>query len=217
MNYKHSDTILEIYHNRDAVWFFDYEGDPTAPHVELTGGSCSDGYVNSALVTSVPGTLSFIVSELMPYLPRADWVVGSPYAAITFSYEVARQMGAMHGHAEKDARDPKRLRWSRFAIPEGATVLQAEELITTFGTTLTVRQAIEEGNHAPVRFLPVVGTIIYRPPTLDVPPPLEVCALVEREIRTWTRDACPLHRQGSPALRPKAKEHWTELTRKQRA
>lgn len=136
----------------------------------------------------------------MPYLPRADWVVGSPYAAITFSYEVARQMGAMH------------VRWSRFAIPEGATVLQAEELITTFGTTLGVRQAIEAENPAPVRFLPFVATIIYRPPSFDVPSHLQVHALVEREIKTWTREECPLHAQGSQALRPK--EHWAELMKK---
>ena len=169
-------------------------------------------YRHSALVTSMPCALSFIVSELMPYLPRADWVVGSPYAAITFSYEVVRQMGAMHGHAEKDPVDPKRLRWSRFAIPEGATVLQAEELITTFGTTLAVRQAIEAENPAPVRFLPVVATLIYRPPSLAVPPPFQVHALVECEIKTWTRDECPLHAQGSQALRPK--EHWAELMKK---
>lgn len=212
MEYRHSDTILGIYRRCDAIWFFDYQGDPEAPHVLLTGGDCSDGYINSALVTSIPSMLSCIVGELLPYVPRVDWVVGSPYAAITFSFELARQLGARHGHAEKDPRDPKRMRWQRFAIPEGATVLQAEELITTFGSTLAVRHAIEAENPAPVQFLPLVATIIYRPPHLNVPPPLEVRALATRVVKTWKSDECPLHAQGSPALRPK--EHWTELTRR---
>lgn len=212
MRYAHSDTILGIYQKCNAVWFFDYDGDPKAPHVLLTGGDCSDGYINSALVTCIPGTLSFIAGELVPYLPRADWVVGSPYAAITFSYEIARQLGARHGHTEKDPNDPKRMRWQRYVIPKDATVLQAEELITTFGTTLEVRRAIMEENPEPVRFLSLVGTVIYRPPDLAVPPPLQVSALIQREVKTWKRDECPLHAQGSPALRPK--EHWAELTRK---
>lgn len=212
MKYLYSDTILEIYRKRDAVWFFDYDGDPQAPHVELTGGDCSDGYVNSVLVTSRPSILTYIVSELLPFVPHVDWVVGSPYAAITFSYELARQLGARHGHGEKDPRDPKRLRWQRFAIPEGATVLQAEELITTFGTTLGVRRAIEEENPAPVQFLPSVATIIYRPPNFRIPPPLEVCALVKREVKTWQHGTCPLCNKGSTALRPK--EHWEEFTKK---
>lgn len=211
MTYRYAEMIIEIYRRRDAIFLFDYRGDPKAPHVLLTGGDCSDGYINSALVTSDPSTLSYIVSELLPYLPRADWVIGSPYAAITFSYEVARQMGAMHGHAEKDPQDSKRLRWQRFEIPEDAIVLHAEELITTFGTTLAVRRAIETENPAPVRFLPCVATIIYRPPTLDVLPTFPVLALVKREIKTWKREECPLHTEGSPALRPK--EHWAELMR----
>ena len=212
MKYEYPYTILGIYQRSNAVWFFDYDDDPQAPHVKLTGGNCSDGYVNSALVTSIPSALSYIVGELMPFLPRADWVVGSPYAAITFSYEVARQMGARHGHTEKYPRDPKRMRWLRYAIPEGATVLQAEELITTFGTTLEVRRAIEEENPAPVQFFPIVATSIYRPPSLNAPRPFDVAALVEREVKTWKPEECPLHTQGSLALRPK--EHWAELVKK---
>lgn len=212
MQYARSDAIIGIYQKYDAVWFFDYGGDPKAPHVLLTGGDCSDGYINSALVTSRPNMLSYIVKELTPLLPRVDWVVGSPYAAITFSYELARQLGARHGHAEKDPSNPKRMRWQRFAIPDGATVLQAEELITTFGTTLEVRRAIEEENPAPVQFLPLVATVIYRPVQLDAPRPLDVMTLVQREIKTWKPEECPLHARGSSAIRPK--EHWAELTRR---
>lgn len=60
--------IIKLYERCGAVWFFDYEGDPQAPHAELTGGDCSDGYINSALVTSRPSILTYVVGELVPYL-----------------------------------------------------------------------------------------------------------------------------------------------------
>lgn len=203
--------VIQLYDRCGAVWFFDYNGDPKAPHVELTSGLCSDGYVNSALVTSNPGhlkSLAFAVAKrLWQRNIYPDWVVGS-YAAITFSYELARQMGARHGHTEKDPNDPRRQLWQPFEIPEGKIVLQAEELITSFGTTFAVREAIERQNPDPVKILPVVATAIYRPPQLGVDTPLDVAALVEREVKSWRRDGCPLCAQGSQRL------HWAELTGK---
>ncbi len=209
-------NVLEFYDQANAVWFFDYSGDLTVPHVELTGGLCSDGYFDSPLVLSDPVSTEILAYELATRLGSAgispDWVIGSAYSAITFSYEVAKKLRARHGHTEKDPSDPKRMHWRRWVIPEGATVLQVEELITSFGTTLEVRRAVEEENPKPVQFLPMVGTIIYRPSDLNASMPLKVVALAQREIKTWKREDCPLHQQGSPALRPK--EHWAELTKK---
>lgn len=212
-----ANEIITLYEREGAVWFFDYGGDPTAPHVEeLTSGLCSDGYVNSALVTSNPGHLQSIAFALAKRLWQRniypDWVVGSAYDAITFSYELARQMGVRHGHVEKDPDDPRRMLWQRFEIAAGAVVLQAEELVTSFGTTFAVREAIERQNPASVKILPMVATVIYRPPQLGVDTPLDVVSLVQRGVKSWRRDGCPLCAQGSQPLRPK--QHWTELTKK---
>ena len=207
--------VIEMYQRYGALWLFNYEGDPKAPHVELTSGLCSDGYVNSARVTSHPDALQFLAFDLAKRLWQRgiypDWIVGSPYGAITFSYELARKMDACHGHTEKDPDDSKRMLWQRFEIPAGAKVLQAEELVTTFGTTFAVREAIELQNPVRVNILPMVATIIYLPRQLGVDTPLDVVALVEREVKSWRRDGCPLCRQGSRPLRPK--RHWAELTK----
>jgi len=208
--------VIEMYERYGALWFFNYEGDPKAPHAELPrSGMCSDGYVNSARVTSHPDALQFLVFAVAKRLRQRgihpEWVVGSAMGAITFSYELARQMDACHGHTEKDPDDPKRMLWRRFQIDEGATVLDAEELVTTFGTAFAVREAIQRENPAPVNILPVVATIIYRPPQLGVDTPLDIISLVEREVKRWRRDGCPLCRQGSRPLRPK--RHWAELTK----
>lgn len=206
--------ILEIYQKAGAVWFFDYKGDPKAPHAELTSGLCSDGYVNSATVLADPPTvqiLGFWMTQRLGKrnITKVDWVIGSAYSAITFSYEVARQLGARHCFVEKDPANPKKMIWNRLIIPGHADVLQCEELITTLGTALEVRRAVDEGNPEPVRWLPDVATAIYRPAKIHVGM-TDVISLVAREVQTWKPEEYPLCAAGSPRLRPK--QNWAELT-----
>lgn len=208
--------ILGFYEKENAVWFFNYQGDPKAPHAELTSGLCSDGYVNSVPVLSDPVTVTLLAEELISRFSgrnvgKVGWVIGSAYAAITFSYEVARQLGVRHGFVEKDPAIPKKMIWNRLTIPAHADVLQCEELITTLGTTMEVRRAVEEGNPEPVRWLPDVATAIYRPAKFKGGM-IDVISLVAREVKTWEPDNCPLCARGSERLRPK--QNWAKLTGK---
>ena len=103
--------------------------------------------------------------------------------------------------------------WRRITIPAGAKVLQAEELITTIGTTREVRRAVTEGNAEQVEFLPFVGTIIHRPARLPmVYEGMEVVSLVERAVWAVDPSECPLCKAGSKRVKPKT--HWAELTGK---
>ena len=211
------EEILALYERENAIWFFDYNGDPKVPHVELTSGLCSDGYVNSAPVLADPEKVSMLVSELVTRLAKRkvvkfDWVIGSAYSAITFSYELAGQFGAKHGFVKKDPENQKRMVWTDLTIPTGAMILQCEELITTFGTALEVRRAVQEGNKEPVFFLPDVATAVYRPEKLQGGL-IDVISLVAREVKTWKPGECPLCIQGSPRLRPRVtQENWARLT-----
>ena len=213
------EEILALYEKENAVWFFNYDGDPKAPHVELTSGLCSDGYVNSAPVLADPANVELLVSELVTRLAkrnvvRVDWVIGSAYAAITFSYELARQLGARHGFVEKDPVNPKKMLWSRLTIPAGSMILQCEELITTLGTTMEVRRVIQEGNKEQVFFMPDVATAIYRPEKLQGGL-IDVISLVAKEVKVWKPEGCPLCAQGSEKLRPRqTQENWAWLTGK---
>ena len=155
-------------------------------------------------------------------IPRSN---GSPTAgrlpaAITFSFELAHQLGARHGFAEKNPRydekepgkEPKFL-WKRFGIPRGARVLQAEELITTTGTTFDVRDAVKCGNPHEVFFLPDIACGIFRPPHDGAMTAIsDIIYLAKKVVKTWPPSECPLCKQGS--LRMKPKENWAELTGK---
>ncbi len=207
-----SEELVKIFEVCGAIWLHD--GDPKRPHAELTTGFCSNGFFNCGLVLRYPNLCEIMADQLFRRLLKVeqpDWVIGSPMAAITLSYAVARIFGAIHGFAEKNPEDPKKMLWKRDRIPAGAKVLQVEELVTTSHTFREVRRAIQEGNGEPVEFLPVVATLVHRP--LKLPADygdLKVVALVEREVWAAKPEECQLCQAGSKRLRPKT--HWAELT-----
>ncbi len=215
-----SAMVLQWFSILDAGWIHD--NNPKHPHAKLTSGKCSNGFFDCLRVLRHPNLNEILAKQLAAKLKDqgiserdVDWVVGSPYAGITFSYEVAKDLCAVHGFAEKQlSSGGRKMVWPRssMAIPSGARVLQVEELITTSKTFQKVRKAIEEGNQESVEFLPVVGTLIHRPSRL----PAEydgrrVVAVVEKEV--WAADPgnCPLCRQGSERLEPKV--DWKKLTK----
>lgn len=202
-----------------AGWVRD--NDPQKPHAQLTSGKCSNGYFNCPEVLKYPNLCEILAKQLVGKVKEEinpdeiDWVIGSAYSAITFSYKIAEIMGKIHGFVEKDSSDPngKRMIWQRMKIPAGSNVLQIEELITTAGTMREVQRAIEQGNGEPVNFLPVVGTLVHRPPKLPVDyGERKIIALLEKEIWAVEPAECPLCKAGSPRYRPKT--HWKELTGK---
>jgi len=212
------ERILEVFRRCNAVWI--HSGNSEDPHAELTSGKCSNGYFNCSQVLKRPNINEILALQLVAVLraegiSNVDYVVGSPYAAITFSYEVAKALGAIHGFTEKDPENPKKMIWKRTQIPAGAIVLQIEELITTSGTFKEVRRAVIEGNTEVVEFLPVVGTLVHRPSssptTYEIDQTeIDIISVIEQEVWAIDQTECPLCAQGSERYPPKS--HWKELT-----
>ncbi len=210
------EEIVSWFELCNAVWI--HNGNPAAPHAELSSGLCSNGFFESQAVLENPNLSEILAHQLIMKLReagilKADWVISSAYAAITFGYEVARQMGATYGFVEKDCSDPKgkKMLWRRRTIPAGSIVLQVEELITTSNTFQEVRRAVNEGNSETVTFLPEVGTLIHRPPKLPADyGNIKVIALVEKEVWSVNPEECSLCKAGSKKYKPKT--HWGELT-----
>lgn len=212
-------TAWNWFERVEGVWV--YKGPPAAsrPHAQLSSGLCSDGYFDCPRLLSFPN-IAEILAVALAYKLRTldsglnvDWVVSSAYSAITYGHEVAKALGARFANVEKDPSDPaqKKMLWRRMSIPPGETVLQVEELVTTWGTTQQVREAVEYGNDTNVQFLPVVATLVLRPTDLQaMHTEHNVVALLEKEVHTWKPPECPYCAVGSKALKPKA--HWAELT-----
>jgi orotate phosphoribosyltransferase len=206
--------ILEIFELCDAAWVHD--GDPKRPHAVLTSGLCSNAFFDCLRVLKFPNLSQILASALADKidinLPKqTEWVIGSAYADITFSYDVANFLYAVHAFTEKGPE--KTMLWQRMQIPEGSVVLEIEELISTLSTVNAVRKGIAEGNGVPINLLPVVGTIIHRPPKLPVDyGGIRVVSLLEKAVWAVKPEDCPLCKAGSPRF--PAKTHWAELTGK---
>lgn len=199
----------------DALWL--HNGDPMRPHVELTSGQHSNGFVNTSKVlvyTNLNRLLARALFNLyrLEYSLDPDWVVGSDHAAAAFSYEVAASCGARHDFTEKaDVGTIKHQMWKRHIIQPGEMVLQVEELVTTLATVRAVRQGITQGNPHPVTFAPVILTLIHRPSDGEMHfQGSPILSLRHYDIQTWEVGDCPLCQAGSQAIRPK--QRWAELT-----
>lgn len=201
----------------DALWL--HSGDPADPHAELTSGKCSNGFVDvlralkfSNVCDILGGMLVAKLTDESRYLEKhdgvIDWVVGSDHAGAAISHSVAMHIGAQHDFTEKGP-DKTQL-WRRFPIQPGEVVLQVEELMTTTGTVMAVREGIRAGNPHPITFAPVVMTLVHRSDVYEIEGS-PILYYVHYDIKTWDPSECPLCAQGSSRLRPKT--HWAELTK----
>ena len=118
-------------------------------------------------------------------------------------------MTAQHDFTEKGPN--KEQIWQRFVIEPEETVLQVEDLVTTTGTLQAVRDGIRKGNPHPVKFAPVVMTLVHRSNVHEFQG-TPILYFAHYDINTWDPDECPFCKAGSLRLRPK--QHWAELAGK---
>ncbi len=212
------EEILHWFKLCGAAWM--HSGDSKDPHAELTSGKCSNGFFNCLGLLKYVTVSEILANQLARKIrntigdQKIDWVVASPMAGITFGHDVARALDAdIFMFTEKDPHNKGVMLWNRVVIPEGATVFQVEELITTSKTLNAVQKAVDKGNPTPVKWLPYIGSFVHRPPQLPIKwyGNRQLITLVEQEV--WAVDPadCPLCQRGSPRYKPKT--HWEELTK----
>ena len=202
----------------EALWI--HSGDPKDPHAELTSGKCSNGFVDTLRAlryTNVCDILAYHMihavenklDELDYAGPNCEWVIGSDHAGAVFSHDVGRWGNAQHDFTEKGGSDGKEQVWRRFPIQQGEAVLQIEELVTTLGTLMAVREGIRKGSKPNlVTFMPVVGVLVHRSDIYEIEG-APIVYLAHYDIKAWDPKDCPLCAAGSKRIRPK--QNWAEL------
>lgn len=190
----------------EAMWT--YHGYPGEPHPILASKKHSNGYfdVNQVLqFSNYRRIITRIIVAALADHDNVDFIVSSSEAARPFGQELETQMGVASVFTEKVRDDQV---WTgRFEFPEGAKVLQAEELITTIGTTEKVREATKK-NPYPFDFVtldgkPLVVTVVHRPTELpQTYTDYTVIAVMEKAVQAWEGDQCPICRDhpDSPVL-----------------
>lgn len=219
-----------IFNLKQARWL--HSGDPKQPHVELTSGKHSNGFVAVPLVL-VDSNLCEIMAIQADYVIRKamkdlglpawetgnkNWVIGSDHASAIFSQRVAARLQAKHDFTEKgpdkklaDGTIEKTQIWTRHTIEPDEFVLRVEELVTTMATVAAVQQGIVAGTaHTPL-FYPVLVTLVHRSPQNEFKGS-PIVWVRHYDIETWdSAEVCPLCKQGSRAIKS-PKKHWAELT-----
>ena len=211
-------AILTWLKNEDAYWQYEGEPSPKKPHAELSSGACSNGFINMRSILQYPNVCEILGKalawRLKEYGVETDYVVSSPYSAITLGYEVAKELKAIFVHPIKDPSDQrqKRMLWRGKPIPTGSRVLQVEELVTTASTANEVRNAVIMGDgQGTLNWFHGVATLVHRPakvPTFYYG--ISVISLLEKVMQNFTEN-CPYCAAGSKKLRPRA--NWAELTK----
>ncbi len=206
---------IERFTGMGAFWFHD--GNPSRPHALLTSGNHSHGFFDGSKVIEDPKILAQAMYDLYIKIQNQGgdinntanpWVIGSALGAIDLSFQLGQLLDCRRGFTEpvigEDGK--KTMKLKRFDILPGSNALVVEDVFTTGETTRQTITALEEKG---IVIWPIIGVLVNRSGE-NCLNGRQVVALIDRPMPIWSAEDCPLCRQGSEAIRPKA--NWTQLT-----
>lgn len=208
---------IKAYKERGALWFHD--GNPKRPHALLTSGNHSNGFFNSELVMEDSLLLDEACYDLLRHLyyqglniKDVDRVVGPAMGAITLAHEISRHIGrdrnrsCLRGYTEKVMEeDHKLMVFKKTHIRENERILPVEDVLTTGGSVDLTAQAVMNAGGIILLF---VAVLVNRSGLTEVNGK-KIVSLIYRPMPVWTREECPLCKEGSEAVRPK--DNWALL------
>lgn len=167
-------------------------------HFLLTSGRHSDQYMQCAQVLQYPQYTEEICGGLAEEFKsdKIDLVVGPATGGIIMAYEMARQLGTPTMFTERENGEMVLRRG--FAIPKGAKVLIAEDVITTGGSVREVMDLVENAEGQ------VVGVAVLVDRTngkIDFGKKL--AAALSVEVVSYEEADCPICKAGKiPLIKP---------------
>lgn len=165
-------------------------------HFLLSSGLHSDRYLQCALVLARPSAAEQFGKSLAALVPRKPSLVVSPaMGGLIIGQEVARALGVRHVFAERDNGQMTLRRG--FALQPGERAVLVEDVITT-GKSSGEVMALAASKGARVTAALSIVCRSAKPPELGVP----VRSLLNLEIASYKPEACPLCKQGTPAVKP---------------
>lgn len=166
-------------------------------HFLLSSGLHSPVYVQVARLLQHPRIATAVFEEMArPFVDRGIQLVAGPaIGAVIIAYEVARYLGARATWTERvDGRMALR---RSFSVAPGERALIVEDVITTGGSVLEVRDALAAAGASVV----AIGTVVDRL-GIERLGGLPVEALVRMPLPTYAPETCPLCAEGIPLTKP---------------
>ena len=212
-----------------AFWRYEGDPDPARPHAKLTGGACSNLFINAGLILSYTRLNALFAASLAEIIKNGlgipgpntpVWTMGSDHAAAVFASWVAYFLDAeRYDFTEKSGADGKEQKWTRHELPEGTKPGQVEELITTLATVERVRAGVRAFHKYPIEFA-WLATLVHRPDKSKFQDKYLWLYEGKKVIANYTYDGrnydpkkgevCPYCAVGSPAIES-PKQNWARL------
>jgi len=226
-----TEEVLHIANVFGASWFYDYEAleaGRLGMHAILNSEKHSDGFFVSRILLEPKNIRCLIVAQMVMLLKAViikegrgkgpTHVVGVPKGATVLGREIGRELGLEVLQMHKTDQGQLVV-----ASPVGKTirVLVAEDVCTTAKGFSTAVQALRSVQPE-VRFFPYDPVIINRgglgSVSIEGVGEFTVIPVAKKRINDWEPGECPLCRQGSDPIKPKATdENWRLITTSQLA
>ncbi|MDR2493525.1 MAG: orotate phosphoribosyltransferase [Coriobacteriales bacterium] len=166
-------------------------------HFRLTSGRHSDSYIQCARVLENPRLTARLAAETVARLPEGhvtDLVIAPAVGGILFGFAVADVLDVPFLFTER--KDGVMQLRRSFVVPPGASVLVAEDVVTTGGSVAEVCNIVEEAGAT----VAGVVSLIHRgsTPVFDAP----FYPLLSLNVPSWEPDDCALCREGVPIDAP---------------
>jgi orotate phosphoribosyltransferase len=166
-------------------------------HFLLTSGNHSGRYIQCAALLSRPELAVEFMEDIAKEFAEAgvDTVVAPAVGGIIVSYEVARILGVRSLFLE---RENGKMTFRRgFGVETGERVLVVEDVITTGGSVIEVRDKVSENGAEVTGFASIVDRSGER---FDPGAPYYYCTRMD--IPIYDPERCPLCREGKPVVKP---------------
>ena len=184
--------------NQSALNDFREAGALLEGHFLLTSGLHSPKYLQCAQVMQNPAVAERLCAQLARALDvnRIECVVGPAIGGILVAYELARALGVRAIYAER--QDGKMTLRRGFTIRPAERILMCEDVVTTGGSLLEVRNLITAAGGRVV----AVASLVDRTSGRDTGLGLPLTALLKIDVPAYPAEECPMCRAGQPLVSP---------------
>jgi orotate phosphoribosyltransferase len=169
-------------------------------HFILSSGLHSDTYLQCARVLMNPARADKLCKALAEKLrttvkEKIDLVVAPAMGGVIVGYEMGRQLGVETIFCEREAGEFTLRRG--FTIPEGATILLVEDVVTTGKSSLETVECIKRHG----------GNVVAEASLIDRSNgkhglPFPLISLLTLDVKSYPADHLPAHLEGTPAVKP---------------
>jgi orotate phosphoribosyltransferase len=169
-------------------------------HFILSSGLHSDTYLQCARVLMNPARADKLCKALAEKLrttvkEKIDLVVAPAMGGVIVGYEMGWQLGVETIFCEREAGEFTLRRG--FTIPEGATILLVEDVVTTGKSSLETVECIHRHG----------GKVVAEASLIDRSNgkhglPFPLISLLTLDVKSYPADHLPAHLEGTPAVKP---------------